>query len=63
MGQKKQKKQQKTFKKRDTQKRRSGHEVHEVLRLEEGLWWQRFVKEIGIKARVMELWMAKVLSQ
>jgi len=41
----------------DAQKKRSGREVRGVgplLRLEGSLWWERFVKEVGLEAGVKE---------
>jgi len=39
----------------DAQKKRSGREVREsVLRLEGGLWRERFSKEIGLEAGMKE---------
>jgi len=38
--------------------------VESVLRLEGSLWWERFVKEVGLEAGVKdrELWMVSVVS-
>jgi len=45
-------------KKRDAQKKRSGHEVRgvspEAGRPEGSLWWERFVKEVGLETGVKE---------
>jgi len=40
--------------------------VESVLRPEESLWWERFVKEVGLSGdseRVRELWMEKLVSR
>jgi len=38
--------------------------VESVLRLAGSLWWERFVKEVGLKTGVKEreLWMVRVVS-
>jgi len=38
--------------------------VESVLRLERSLWWERFVKEVGLEPGVKEreLWMVRVVS-
>jgi len=38
--------------------------MESVLRLEGSLWWERFVKEVGLEAGVKEreLWMVRVVS-
>jgi len=37
-------------KNRDAQKKRSSHKsVESILRWEESLWWERFVKEVGFE--------------
>jgi len=42
-------------KNRDAQKKRSSHKaVESVLRPEGSLWWERFVKEVGLEPGVKE---------
>jgi len=44
---------------RNEMPRRSGpvvKSVKSVLRREESLWWQRFVKEVGLELGVKEWW-------
>ena len=42
-------------KKRDAQKKRSSHKaVESVLRPEGSLWWERFVKKVGLEPGVKE---------
>jgi len=36
--------------------------VESVLRLEGSLWWERFVKEVGLEAAVKERGMVRVVS-
>ena len=38
--------------------------MESVLRLEGSLWWERFVKEVGLEPGVndRELWMVRVVS-
>jgi len=52
-------------KNRDAQKKRASHKAMEsVLRPEGSLWWERFVKKVGLKPGVKEreLWMVRVVS-
>jgi len=50
---------------RDIQKKRSSiKSMESVLRPEGSLWWERFVKEIGLEPGVKEreLWMVRLVS-
>jgi len=51
----------------DAQKKWFGSEVHVVSpeRMEGSLWWERFVKQVGLEVGVKEkrdLWMVRVVS-
>jgi len=51
-------------KNRDAQKRSSHKAVESVLRPEGSLWWERFMKKVGLETGVKEreLWMVRVVS-
>jgi len=49
----------------DAQKKQTSHKaVESVLRTEGSLWWERFVKKVGLQPGVKEreLWMVRVVS-
>jgi len=43
-------------KNRDAHKKRSNHKVSGVSPEARRVWWERFVKEIGLKPGVKEIW-------